>query len=265
MLWPRTKAHLAVLISVGLLVLTIVLTAYGNLRDYEKAIDGAEHARRALTAEEALLSDLKDAETGERGYLLTRNSQYLEPYTASLPHITTDLAQLTEPGDVDADPATLMELRLRVASVLSLLAGTISDERRGNVAGATAIGRADSAKAGMDKIRTLIDRLMRAEQRQFDSRTAAMHRRRAVVRTILVTGTIAIPLFLTASGMLINRLIRAYERSREIAQSERDRFETTLQSIGDAVIVTDACARVTRMPVTKRADSIASRAAAIHA
>jgi len=172
--WRRTKVHLAGLLTVGLLVIAIALTAYVNVRDYEKTADDAEHARRALTITEALLSDLKDAETGERGYLLTHNPRYLEPYTASLPRIRSDLAQLTEPSLADADPAAVSQLRSQVAGVLTLLSGTVGDQQRGSPANATAINRADSAKAAMDSIRVLAERLTRAEQKRLDVRTASL-------------------------------------------------------------------------------------------
>ncbi|HVY91941.1 MAG TPA: PAS domain S-box protein [Bryobacteraceae bacterium] len=248
--WRRTKIHLGGLVAVGLLVIVMGLTTLRMLRDYENAAEEADHARHTLTTVEALLSDLKDAETGERGYLLTRDRRYLEPYTMALPHISMDLAELTT--NVDAAPAAISQVKMRVASMLSLLAQTIESEETGAPARETVQERADAAKAVMDSIRASTDQLIQAEQGRLTARTAAMRGRRQQVRRLVAWGSIVILVFLMAFGLFLNRLIRARdqlieaaERSRDVAEGERDRLETTLESIGDAVIVTDAHARVT--------------------
>jgi len=253
MKWRRTKVHLAGLFTVGMLVITIALTALRSLDDYEGATNEAENSRNALAATEGLLSGLKDAEVGERGYLLTHNALYLQPYTASLPGIRSAIEKFSDHPPAGADPATISELKSRVASLLELLAAAIADEQRGGVA-RPAVDRANAAKAAMDAIRGLADRLTRSEQARLDAKTAAMYSRRDSVRTLLIGGSTAIILFLLAFGMFLNRLMRARDRlfqdaehARQSAQSEHDRLNTTLRSIGDAVIVTDAAGRITLM------------------
>jgi PAS domain S-box-containing protein len=259
--WQRTNIHLAGLLVVGLIVVVIALTALGNLRDYASATNEATDSRRALAATASLLSDLKDAETGEQEYLLTRNSLYLEPYTAALPRIRADVAQLPDAtAATAADPATVSQLSSRVASMLDILATAVSTGQGGNFTGAMAADRANAGKATMDTIRGLTSRLTQAEQSRLDVRRAAMSGRRDAMRTLIVVGSAATLLFLIAFGMVLSRLIQARdvlvhdaERSRELAQRERDRLKTTLHSIGDAVIVTDASARVTLMnPVAEQ-------------
>jgi len=52
--------------------------------------------RRIADGIEAALSHVKDAETGQRGYLLTGDDSYLQPYTTALDQINKDERQLSD-------------------------------------------------------------------------------------------------------------------------------------------------------------------------
>src|SRR5206468_2837873 len=62
-----------------ILIATILLSAM-DWREFRRATDLSRHTGQVLDATETLLSALKDAETGQRGYLLTGEKKYLEPY-----------------------------------------------------------------------------------------------------------------------------------------------------------------------------------------
>src|SRR4051794_25385774 len=74
-------------VSLALALLTMVATsvlAYGSWNTYSRQTEQLEITRRVATGSEGLLSALKDAETAQRGYLLTGREEYLEPYRQAL-------------------------------------------------------------------------------------------------------------------------------------------------------------------------------------
>ena len=59
-------------------------------------------ARQLLVVTDELISTVKDAETGQRGYLLTGSDEYLAPYSTALamiPHLLDRLAEAAGRAD----------------------------------------------------------------------------------------------------------------------------------------------------------------------
>ena len=78
---PRSIASIvvfAILVLVAVVALAWVHDV--NTRRLLETTRLVEHSQVVLTELEAALSSVKDAETGQRGYLLTGQPSYLEPY-----------------------------------------------------------------------------------------------------------------------------------------------------------------------------------------
>ncbi len=69
---------------------------YANSAGGEASDALGGQVRRAQLATETLLSQLKDAETGQRGFLLTGNPAYLEPYDAARQRLDADFKRLEQ-------------------------------------------------------------------------------------------------------------------------------------------------------------------------
>jgi CheY-like chemotaxis protein len=70
-------------VAIGLLVVALLVDAAAtiyNIREIATNVEWVSHAHEVLAKLEAALSSLKDAETGQRGYLLTGDPAYLDPY-----------------------------------------------------------------------------------------------------------------------------------------------------------------------------------------
>ena len=81
-------------------VLLISFIAYENSREFIASSRLVVHTYEVLAELEATLSTLKDAETGQRGYIITGEDSYLEPYNNALHHIH---AQLNHVGEQTVD------------------------------------------------------------------------------------------------------------------------------------------------------------------
>jgi len=80
-------------------IAAMVLTAFAGLcyrqwKDYRRANLEAERSRKTLAAIDSILAALEEADRGERGYLLTGEDRYLEPYNRALQELPGDLASL---------------------------------------------------------------------------------------------------------------------------------------------------------------------------
>jgi CHASE3 domain sensor protein len=65
------------LILLVVLVVTLIFSAYGQI---ETSAGACKHTFIVLNHADDFMSALKDAETGQRGYLLTGNETFLQPY-----------------------------------------------------------------------------------------------------------------------------------------------------------------------------------------
>jgi PAS domain S-box-containing protein len=236
-----------VALPLALAVLAIaILFVYRDGDLYRSAREDAQKAERVVSIVGSLLSDTKDAETGQRGYLLTGKSEYLEPYNSALSAIERDLRQLKEQVTEPASIARLLLLERVVNDKLAELQATIDLRRKGELAASQTIVLGGSGKAAMDQIRALgaaLDQSVRGRMIASEERAEASAGR---VRWISVAALLTI--FLLLCGALISitlatqkrqALIRELDRSQKETAAARDTLELTLRSIGDAVVSTD--------------------------
>ena len=88
-----TKISIGFLLAVVLLAVISVI-AYRNTQTLIETDRWVVHTHEVLTTLEVTLSQLKDAETGQRGYVITGNEQYLEPYQAARRELPQRIARL---------------------------------------------------------------------------------------------------------------------------------------------------------------------------
>ena len=203
------------------------------------------HTRHVRSELEQVDSLLKDAETGQRGYLYTGNSKYLAPYdlarTQIDPHID-ELARLT--ADNPRQRASVIELRELAHSKLSELAETVSLYQAGKPQEARAVVLSDVGLLIMDHIRRVASR-MDQEEASLDAIRSANYVKsiRATIASIYLESLLAIlGIFLLAYFILRQMSLR--ERHAHEMREREEWFRVTLTSIGDAVIATDQQGKV---------------------
>jgi PAS domain S-box-containing protein len=195
-----------------------------------------------------LISTLKDAETGQRGYLLTGNERYLEPYQNALAKIPAELSNLrasSAGGDLPSESAGVLENL--VQTKLSELKRTIDLRRREGLDAALVVMTAGHGKMVMDQMRSRIDDLKATKEAEID-RICRHSDRMTHLRNMVFALTLAVNLaFLAWAFRRISREISERDAATMEAIRQKDLVSVTLSSIGDAVIVTDADGRVTFM------------------
>ena len=151
--------------ALALLILNAA-TSYLNTLKLVENERWVSHTHQVLTELEATLSTLKDAETGQRGYLLTGEERYLEPYHSAIARINQQvvgLQQLT--ADNNRQQQRIGDLKIAIDSKLAKLEETINLRREQNLEAALREVKSGRGKQIMDDIRQQIA-AMTAEETQ---------------------------------------------------------------------------------------------------
>ncbi len=211
--------------------------------------------RQVVNDTNVLLSALKDAENAQRGVLLTAEDRYLEPYRQAVrdvPPILDRLARIEVERHRADQEQPVERLRPLVKDKLGELSQTIELRRGQRLDAALAIVRTDRGKAIMDQIRALCSEIQQATHALSVQETEEARIRGNETALIAVFGSTAIFVFLVFSTIAIERatrrrqqLIEALQVSEDRIRQSRDWLHTTLASIGDAVITTDAAGKIT--------------------
>jgi PAS domain S-box-containing protein len=222
--------------------------AWREARFAATAVGWVQHTFSVLIESDQLLAAVADAETGQRGFLLTGDRSYLEPYDQALPRVAPRFEALRKAtADVPSAQRRLAEIEPLVREKLAEFAETIRRARTGEPEAALALVRSDVGKELMDEIRRGIGEIRSDEHEQLRERIAA---RDAYLRSTRSYALILGALSLGFSGVLIasiNRTMGARRAAEWSARESEQRLRITLESIGDAVIATDVVGRVTYM------------------
>jgi signal transduction histidine kinase len=146
--------------AAGLLGSAALLLAYGAQATLQAGAEAHDATRAALRLA-ALLSSLKDAETSQRGYLLTGDDAYLQPYETARTRLPGELDGLDEEL-FEGQSAGVRRIRTLTDEKMAELARTIALRRSGDLPGAIALVETGKGKALMDQILATSDRLASA-------------------------------------------------------------------------------------------------------
>ncbi|MEA5450691.1 response regulator [Leptolyngbya sp. CCNP1308] len=160
--------------ALGLTLLAVLgAIAYRTTTSLIRNAEREKQSYQILAYLNELETELINAETGQRGYLITGQSQYLEPYNSALTEIDDQyavLAQLT--ADDPLLQIRLANLQTLIEARLARLEEGIELQNTGGFAAAQAYVLNDSGKQVMDQIRALIAELIQQEERMLEERAA---------------------------------------------------------------------------------------------
>ena len=228
-------------LTFGALVALLILiggATWDRLTAAQSAREWSRHSYEVLTTIKDLDLALRDAETGQRGYLLTGNDDYLVPYQEPLGHVNFlqgELQRLT--ADNPAEQDRLRELSPIVQRKLEELAQTVQLRRDVGFDAAVRIVRTDVGREYMKAIKSTLSAMTADEQRLLAQRLTAADSRGAWFRwLILAAAVVAIAALLWAVRLLNQAWSRSW-RAETQQRSLAGRLEAALNSLSQGVAV----------------------------
>ncbi len=246
--------RIAIMLSMSLMLLAVmaslflVRTVDGQLADIAKTYEIRRQARELTLA-------VVDAETGQRGYLLTRDQDYLAPYKMAVLTMMDTYDRLRQ--QVEDNPqqlARLDEMLPELDAKRAEMARTIELMGEDRVADALNLFRSDAGERYMDNIRMRLRSFIAEEDARLIERNAgvALYRQSLIVAILvaLVAAAALAYALLYRSQRRVNALaeqqsalrlaneeleVRVRERTAEaeearaFAERERERVETLLR------------------------------------
>jgi len=211
-LWTSYVAILLVIVAVG-------TTSYQSINILLDSAAWVTHTHLVLTRMTDLLSTLQDAETGQRGYLITGEPRYLAPYQAALPRVDgnfNEIKSLTSDNPVEQHRLDL--IRPLIDAKLAELKETIDLRTTKGLEPARQVVLTDRGKKAMDDIRTIIAEMQNTEltllkQREDEAHASA----KKTIETIEIGILLASALVLVAGIFLSRHISRPLQKVTEIA------------------------------------------------
>ena len=146
----------------GFLALALLIGAsFWLVQRTQTTTEGVLKTRAQRTALVRLLSTVQDAETGQRGYLLTGEANYLQPYEIAVSDMSKRRAEVRAAlADNPQEALKIAQVEKAIDLKLSELAQTIEVYQAGKASEALAIVKSDSGKELMDQIRSGISNVL---------------------------------------------------------------------------------------------------------
>src|SRR5467141_3126352 len=234
-------------IATGILVF-VGWQSYRNTARFAEASEWRKHTYEVLRNLDEAAARFVDAETGQRGYRLTGDESYLEPYRAAINNIDQTIGNLKSlTSDNPNQQKRIQILEALAERKLAELQQTINVRKNEGLTAANRMVLEGSGKRWMDQIRVVIAEMANEEKDLLKIRTQEANESVArSVRTILAGTLLSISLLVLCFGLLHRELSERKKAQEALSKSEKW-FSTTLASIGDAVIATDMNGGVTFM------------------
>lgn len=200
-------------------------TAFNHLVDLRRGRQDVEHTHQVLETARGLFSSLQDAETGQRGYLITGEDSYLDPWRSGLRQIPGQISHLRkmvadDPGQIER----VGQLQEATRRRLDTLRENLELGQRGDLAGARRRMATGVGKAQMDRVRALTTEIIAQEQRLLAERqaTAERNERRSLYLSLGLGGAGLLILAFSVLAMgRANRELREALARRDAAEDAR--------------------------------------------
>ena len=220
------------LLTAGFLVLVAISAASVLL--VNKARNDSASVAHTIEVENqinALLLEIRRAESAARGYLLTRGPEFLADHDAAVAAVRPDLdtlAQLTADNPRQVDH--VVRLRSAIAARLNQFARQIQFVKQGDEAGATTLVRDVAVRDATTSIRAIADAMRSEEERLLTQRTASADGSQQLASLVTIAGS-ALVILLAAISIL---LVRRSALARDEAEARLRENNLTLEATVDA-------------------------------
>lgn len=233
----ETRTFLLYGIAVGVLVVVLMALGTSLVSQEVERRRWIEHSYEVISGLNTVLSDVIEAETGQRGLVATSSEDYRHRYNAARAKLATDLTEVSAMvRDNPEQTAKIEELRGFVDLKITDMNQIIALGDRGDWVRLRAFVHPGTGLILMDKIRQTLNRMNSQELLLLRQRTDATLRLNRWVLPIAGAGVVLAGIILLV-GISANRRQRAFRAAAEEAfrQSEA-RFRVLVDRVYDYAI-----------------------------
>jgi PAS domain S-box-containing protein len=227
------------------MLLVIAGVAAWTLRQIAESDFWVDHTREVISANQQLLSDVRDAQSAERGYIITGDEGYLETYrsaSANIPRTAEKLLQLI--ADNPEQQKRIKSLQGLIDERMAVLDGAVRQRRESGFDAARAVVLAGQGRAAMKQISDASHGIEAEEYRLLQERT---HTRQVRQREgLIATALAALVALVTLIFAPID--VRRAVQQRNAAQQGKEESEATTRALfeaaAQAIFVVDQSGRI---------------------
>ena len=220
---------LAVLAGTGVL-------SYLDFLNYRKIEAGLRNTYKVLKTNQELINLVTDAETGQRGYLLTKASRYLEPYRTAIKRLDPEIKQLRQlTADNPSQQQRVDALKPLLVAKLAELQQTI-DLRSTSLEVALQVVNTDRGQQLMQQIRKLSEEIAIAENQLSQSYLHQEQTHAQIMTLVIVLGSSVVFGLITVAGVLANRELKERKQAQEALKQREEHFRLMVESVKEYAI-----------------------------
>ncbi len=199
-----------------------------------------DHNREVRETAQLLLTELDDAETGQRGYLITGKEPYLQPYNEATKAIRQTVRSLDRSIHSPFERQEMEQLKPLIAMKLAELQETIDLRRTKGFAAADQIVLSNRGKRAMDEIRKVIGAMIGREDVLLDQgRSAAQSSASRALIALAGGGLLSVGLLLFVF-IVLTQEIRLRKRTEEALRESEERLLLVIEGVkGYAIFMLD--------------------------
>jgi PAS domain S-box-containing protein len=215
------------------MLVVIGLIGAWTLRQIDRSDAWVDHTREVISQNQRLLSDIEEAESGERGYIITGDEGYLAAYNAAAEDIAPRLAKLLElTADNPAQQERLKNLEVVIRQRIAVLNNGLLQRKRAGFGAAEQVVIAGAGRSVMQQIRDLSQQIEAEEYRLLQERSQNRQRRiREGFLAILGASAVALVALLSAP-LSVRRAVR----QRDVAKQARQQSESTTRALFESAV-----------------------------
>jgi signal transduction histidine kinase/CHASE3 domain sensor protein/CheY-like chemotaxis protein len=227
--------------AVAALLLAALAVPWWLVHSAREAREQVAHTHEVMTTTGALFSAIQDAETGQRGYLITGEAPYLEPYEEAVGRIPRLLRELTDlaaaaPSQVER----IGRLSVFTEQKLAELAKTVDLVRSGRRAEGFAVIASDRGKRIMDHVRDAMTGIIAVEQARREALIQKAERAETLARTGMIVILLLLVAVLATAAVLLQRSLRSYRAAERRADENAEQLRVALDSLSQGLSVFDS-------------------------
>jgi methyl-accepting chemotaxis protein len=194
--------------------------SYRSVTEQTEAASWVAHSHEVQNQLLQLLSNMQDAETGQRGYVITGVDSYLDPYRSGSAQADDSRKQLLKlVADNPRQVARVVSIVPLLDAKLAELRQTIDLRKTRDFAAAQSVVLNDTGKKAMDEIRALVQDMRSEEEDLLKARTDIAQRDASAAKSTILFGTGAGLVLAGLAGLMITRNIaRPLQNLTGIAQ-----------------------------------------------